>query len=212
MTVAILQGSVCAEDRRIAVVNVSEVFSRFDRVKAVQADLEERYSPQQKKLQADERELRTWKERWEQTEKPMEAKGSRRILEQEQKLQQAAFDLQTKYEKLVEEVEKRRKDEMQSILTEIKRVIGIIGKQEKFDLVLRAPEYAGEFDPARAGGRRDDDAMTSSELVRRFRDNPVLYFAPGTEITDLVIDRLNKDNKVTLPPAPAAIAPIPPGK
>jgi Skp family chaperone for outer membrane proteins len=192
-------GSVRAEDKRIAVVNVSDVFSRFDRVKDVQESLGKAYKPKQEELQGKERKMKVWKEQIDQDDQ-IKPKNDRDLFANKQKFQQALFDLQAEYEALTAEVEKRRKDEMQAILTEIKRVIGVIGKQERFDLVMRAPEYAGEFDPAKAA-KKDDEQITAPELVRRFRDNPVLYFAEGADITDKVVTELNREYKAK-PPAP----------
>jgi Skp family chaperone for outer membrane proteins len=128
------------EDKRIAVVNVSDVFSRFDRVKDIQDKLKTEYDPKQSALQAKERQLKTWKETIETTE-PMKPKNDRGVFDEKQKFQMALFDLQSEYEKLTMEVETRRKDEMKKILTEITRVIGVIGKMQGYDLVMRAPEY-----------------------------------------------------------------------
>jgi len=190
-----------AEDKRIAVVNVSDVFSRFDRVKDVQEQLAKSYKPKQDELQTKERKMRVWKEQIDQDE-TVKPKNDRDHFANKQKFQTALFDLQAEYEALTQEVEKKRKDEMQAILTEIKRVIGVIGKQERYDLVMRAPEYAGEFDPAKAA-KKEDDQMTAPELVRRFRDNPVLYFAEGADITDKVVTELNREYKAK-PPAAAS--------
>lgn len=190
-----VQTGARAEDRRIAVVNVSEVFLHYDRVKQVQEDLAAKFKPEQEKLQKKESQLKSWKENLEVKAATGGNPKDRTLLDEKQKLEMAVFDLQLEYDKLTETVEKRRKDEMQLILTEIKRVIAVIAKQQKFDLVLRAPEYGGDFDPVKAGARRDDEATSAQELVRRFRDNPVLYFAEGTEITQGVISMLNADYK-----------------
>ncbi|HLX62246.1 MAG TPA: OmpH family outer membrane protein [Planctomycetota bacterium] len=197
-TMVLVQGIARAEDRRIAVVSVSDVFAQYQRVKAVQDKLASEYKPKQDELQKKEREVKQHKERIEVDLRP---KNDPALFREKIALEQEIFDLQSEYDKLTEEVEKRRKTEMQAILTEIKRAISDIGKGDKYDLVLRAPEYGIDFDPVKAGQpRTGDEAVTAAELVRRFRDNPVLYYAPDTDITQKVITKLNADYK----PAAAA--------
>ena len=39
----------------------------------------------------------------------------------------------------------------------------------------------------------------AAELVLKFRENPVLYFATGVDITQKVIEKLNENYKKTAP-------------
>ena len=196
ITAAMVSGAARAEDKRIAVVNVSDVFGRYDRVKDVQDKLQKEYEPQQKKIQAKERDLKLWKDRIENDAVLKDPKTDPGLFADQLKLQQAAFDFQIEYNSLLKDVEERRKNEMKLVLSDIRKAISTIGKQEKFDLVLRAPEYTGEFDMEKAAGKKGaDEAVSAAELVRRFRDNPVLFFASGVDITEKVIEMLNTDYK-----------------
>ncbi len=197
MTAAIVSGTVCAEEKRIAVVNVSDVFGRYDRVKDVQDGMAKKYEGEQKKMQGKERDLKTWKDRIEADAVLKDPKTDPGLFADQLKLQQAAFDFQNEYNKLLKDVEESRKNEMKLVLSDIRKAISTIGKQEKFDLVLRAPEYTGEFDMEKAAGGKKaaDEAVSAAELVRRFRDNPVLFFASGVDITEKVIEMLNTDYK-----------------
>ncbi len=189
-------GAAKAEDKRIAVVNVSEVFSRYARVKDVQEVLQKEFKPKQDEMEADQRNLKKWKDRIETKSLEVDPKKDKDLFADQLKLQQATFDFQNKYEDLLRQVEERRKNEMKSVLMEIRRAIATTGKQEKYELVLRAPEYDDVFDPAKAGEKdKNDEATSAAELVRRFRDNPVLFFASNVNITNQVVEMLNADYK-----------------
>jgi Skp family chaperone for outer membrane proteins len=194
-----LPASALGEDKRIAVVNVSNVFQAYAKVKDVQDKLQAEYDPQQKELQAQERSMKTWEDRLRLGDGRDEADPE--LFKEKLKFEQATFDYKLKLRKLLIEVEERRKNEMKTVLNEIKNAIRIMGVREKYDLVLRAPEFGGEFDPDKADKKKDpeDEKMTAAELVRRFRENPVLYFSTGVDITDKVIDLLNSDYRAGSP-------------
>lgn len=197
MLSACVSSTARAEEKRIAVVNVSDVFARYDRVKDVQDKLQKEFEPRQQAMAANERKLKNWKEKIDADSTLVDnPKKDPKLFSEQLKLQQAAFDFQNEYEELLKQVEERRKNEMKLVLSDIRKAISTIGKQEKFDLVLRAPEYGEEFDAAKAGADKKDEAVSAAELVRRFRDNPVLFFASGVNITEKVIDMLNGDYKV----------------
>jgi hypothetical protein len=101
----------------------------------------------------------------------------------------------------------KRKNDMRAVLNDIKTAIRVVGSAEKYDLVLRAPEFEDEFDPTRAEVKDKDDKeknepQSAAELVRKFRENPVLFFSTGVDITQKVIDKLNADYRQAAP-APA---------
>ncbi|MEI6233799.1 MAG: OmpH family outer membrane protein [Planctomycetota bacterium] len=197
VTVSSLTSTVRAEEKRIAVVNVSTVFGRYTRVTDIQEGLRKEFETRQKSIEVKERQLKQWKEKMDGDAALLEnPKKDKKLFEEQIKFQQAAFDFQNEYEDLLKMVEERRKNEMKIVLAEIRKAISTIGKMEKYDLVLRAPEYDGEFDEIKAGAAdKKEEAVSAAELVRRFRDNPVLYFASGVNITENVVVMLNSDYK-----------------
>lgn len=202
LATVVLTAAARAEDKRIAVVNVSDVFGRYDKVKSVQDTLEKEYAPTQKALQATESKLKAWKETIDiEIQQSGGATKNKKLFDEKQKFENAMFDFQAEYEGLLQKVEERRKNEMKRVLADIRSAIAAIGKAEKFDLVLRAPDYTGDFDEVKAGAtaaqREADSKISAAELVRRFRDNPVLYFASGVDITEKVIFMLNDEFKKT---------------
>ena len=67
-------------------------------------------------------------------------------------------------------------------------------------MVLRAPEFDEEFDPSKKGEEAKNEPQSAAELVRKFRENPVLFFSQGVEVTQKVIDKLNTDYRTTTTP------------
>jgi len=121
----------------------------------------------------------------------------RKLFSQVQDIQGREFDLKLQIREVGKEVERVRMEEMKQVLKEIRAAIREVGTAEKFDLILRAPEYDDEGLPAVATEEGEDaDARapkSAAELVRRFRENPVLYFGSGVDITEKVITKLNTD-------------------
>ncbi len=113
-----------------------------------------------------------------------------------QQFQLAEFDIKQKLNKLAQEVEKQRMAKMKQVLREIRAAITFVAKSNNLDLVMRAPEYDDEgapSNPADAEERERDRPRTSAQLVRRFRENPVLFYSPKIDITSTTIKKLNDD-------------------
>ncbi len=203
LAAAVLSAAARAEEKRIAVVDVSYVFGHYDRVKDVQDKLQAQYDPEQKDLQKEEARLKTWKETIEQqVGMGVDIKHNKDLFKEKLAFDQAMFDFQNKYEALLQKVEDRRKEEMKKVLADIRHAIATIGNAEKYDLILRAPDYTKDFDEVKGGAKTKEELamekeITAAELVRRFRDNPVLYFASGVDMTQKVTALLNEDFKKT---------------
>jgi Skp family chaperone for outer membrane proteins len=195
------QSELRAEDaKRIAVVNVSRVFNAFVRVKDVQEKMEKLFDADRKAIEQQGNDLKKWEDRLRVD--PRDPKTNVDFFKEVQKFDLAKLELDMKFRKLAEEVEKKRKDEMKLVLNDIKAAIRSIGTAEHFDLVLRAPEFDDEFDPAKAAADKKDnpnEPQSAAELVRKFRENPVLFFSQGVDVTQKVLDKLNGDYKKTSP-------------
>jgi outer membrane protein len=206
---AVVCGAARAEDRRIGVVNVSSVFTSYAKVKDVQENLKKEFDPQQKEISAEETKLKDLSENLKgQAQLSQDPETDGKLFRDKQKLDQRTFDYKLMVKKVYTDIEERRKNEMKGVLKDIKKTIREIASAQKFDLVLRAPEFQDEFDAHRADPAHAADAeeepKTATELVRRFRENPVLYFSTGVDITTLVIDQLNTEYRANAKPvAPA---------
>ena len=182
--------------KRIAVVNVSRVFNAYKKVKDIQGKMNALFDDRNKALLKEEEELQRQANLLNDGVDP---KTSKPKLEKIHALEIARFDLEKKKFDLAMDIEKKQMDEMKQVLREIRSAINEIGKREKVDLVLRAPEFDAEGNPATGvapeGNADDQAARSSSELVKRFRENPVLYFSLEVDITQPVITKLNDEYK-----------------
>lgn len=184
-------GQAGEESKRIAVVNVSRVFKAYKKVTDIQTRLEALFEQRKKAIIAKEEQLQ--KDIQVMKMDPEDPQKNRAKLVKMQQLEVAKFDLDKEKYEFAIEVEKKRLEEMKQVLKEIRAAISDTGKAEKIDMVLRAPEYDMEGNPESDKPEEKDEAQTSQELVRRFRENPVLYFSQGVDITQKVITKLNDD-------------------
>ena len=188
-----LSGFASAEDaKRIAVVNVSRVFDAYAKVKDIEDKMKKLFEPEKKALESEERELKRREDALRVD--PRDPKTNLEFFREIQAFELAKMQLELKGRELIKRVEERRKNEMKAVLNDIKAAIRTVGTTEKYDLVLRAPEFEEVFDPGRAGAA-DNEVHSAAELVRKFRENPVLYFSQGVDVTDNVIARLNDEYK-----------------
>lgn len=214
--VAILMGTMAlsmdvraAEERRIGVVNVSRVFNSFQKVKDVQEKMEKLFETQRNNIQKDGLDLKKWQDRL--SVDPRDPKTNIEMFQEIQRFELTKMQLDIRFQNLAKDVEKQRKEEMKQVLNDIKAAIRNVGLAEKFDLVLRAPEFDDEFDPNKAAEKKkeEDELQSAAELVRKFRENPVMYFSQGVDVTQKVVDRLNADYKANSPAAPSTTVPAP---
>lgn len=187
-----------AEDgaKRIGVVNVSRVFNAYQKVKDVQDKMTRLFDTERKSIEKEGQDLKK-----RQTEIEVDPGNPKTDLVLFQKIQALELDkmkLEMRFQKLAQQVEDQRKNEMKAVLNEIKNAIRVVGTAEKFDLVLRAPEFEDEFDPTKATMKdkeEKNEPQSAADLVRKFRENPVLFFSTGVDVTQKVIEQLNEDFK-----------------
>lgn len=181
------------ETKRIAVVNVSLVFKAFQKVKDVQSKMEKLFEPDKKAIEADGQKLKAWEDKMRVDGR--DPKVDIDFFRQIQQFELAKMELEKKFRDLREKVESQRKDEMKGVLKDIKNAIRDVGTREKFDLVLRAPEFDEDIvvGGEKTAAEKEEEPRSATELVRRFRENPVLYFAQGVDVTSKVIAKLNDD-------------------
>ncbi len=193
----LVPSAVKAEDsKRIAVVNVSRVFAAYQRVKDVQQKMESLFEPDRKVIEKENADLKKQEDIIRLN--PSDPKKDINFFKQIQQFELHKAELEMKFQELYVRVEEKRKEEMKKVLNEIKAAIRTVGTAEKFDLILRAPEFDDEFDAEKKGEEKKDEPKSAADLVRRFRENPVMYFSQGVEVTDKVISKLNDDYKNTL--------------
>jgi len=190
--------SVQAEDissKRIAVVNVMRVFDAYKKVSDIKTQLKAQGEPVQKELEGKSKELQDLRAKIAQAQenKP----DSEEVLMMIQDFQVKEYRFKAAVKKTREDQEKVYMEKMKQVLIDMKAAIAQVGKEDKFDLILRAPEYDDFLSPAgKPNGGADDPNDTqprsAMELVQRFRENPVLFFSQGVDVTERVISILNK--------------------
>ena len=177
--------------KRIAVVNVSRVFSAYAKVKTIEDTMKKMFEAEKNALAAEEKDLKNRQDLLQ-----LDSGDPNTNLQLFQEIQRLELDKRKfalKVKDLTTRLEARKRDEMKAVLNEIKQAIRAVGVAEGFDLVLRAPEFDDEFDPSKPNADKQDEATSAAELVRKFRDNPVLYFASNVDVTEKVIKKLNDD-------------------
>ncbi len=191
--------------KRVGIVDVSRIFQEYRKVSDVQENMAKKYDAKRKKFDKDEGDLHAREESI-KMEKETSNPSDRNFFLKVQKFQMDKFDFESNFAALAQEVEKERTEEMKKVLNDIKAAIRFVGKQENLDLVLRAPEADNEFDPAKAD-KDKEEPKSASELVRKFRENPVMYYALNIDVTRNVIDKLNNDYKPSAAPVAPAVTP-----
>jgi len=203
MVASALSQVQAADERRIGVVNVSRVFNAYQKVKDVQEKMEKLFEAERNNIQKEGLDLKKWQDRL--SVETRDPKKDMNLFKELQRFELAKMELDVRFQNLALEVEKKRKEEMKVVLNDIKASIRAVGTGDKFDLVLRAPEFDDEFDPAKQPNEQQNEMQSAAELVRKFRENPVLFFNQGVDVTQKVIDKLNADYKAAGPvtvPAP----------
>lgn len=191
------RGAWAQAEKRIGVVNVSRVFKAYLKVGDIQNTLKTRFDPKRNELEQERKKLADAMGNFQgrQTSQNM----SREAFGELQQLQLREYNLKEEFQKLAKTIEEARMAEMRQVLKEIRAAIRDVGQAERYDLILRAPEYDEQGNPEVADEENPEQAAPKSaaELVRRFRENPVLFFAAGVDITSQVTAKLNADYQKT---------------
>ena len=183
---------LCAEgaeiQQRVAVVNVTRVFDTYLRVAAVKANLQKLFEPQQAELKQLERKLHDWENRIRLDLR--DPKTDVAFLKERQAYTLQKFEFDLKVQDFEQAAADRERMELKSVLVDIKSAIASVARAEKFDLILRAPE---DDPPVSANDPAPRESM--QDLIRRFRQSPVLTCKPEIDITAKIITTLNDDYK-----------------
>jgi Skp family chaperone for outer membrane proteins len=180
--------------KRIAVVNIARVFNACQKVKDVQEKLSKLFEGERNTLAKEDRTLKDWEEKVKTD--PRDPKTNIDFFKEIQRLELARMEFNERVRKLGESMENQRKIEMKEVLNLIKISIRAVGTADKYDLILRAPEFDEMFERNPAAPEQEAN-VSSGELVRRFRENPVMYYSQGVDITEKVISKVNEDYKAT---------------
>jgi Skp family chaperone for outer membrane proteins len=172
------------EAPRLAVVNVSQVFNGYLKVKAVQEALKKLIEARTEELKTDERRLKQEADRLQMD--PRDPKTCRELFVEIQALDLKRFDYEAKCRDFLSEKNEREKSEMKSVLHDIDGAIATVTRAEKLDLVVRASER--EEKALNIG-----EPQSVEEVVKRWKDDQVLTHSSKLDVTQKVLTTLNEE-------------------
>src|SRR4026209_2558577 len=178
-------GLASAQDKdkptfKLGVVNLRTCFGKdkYERVKEIDAELQKLADDYAKRIQEIEKKMVQLKEQVEGL--PPESK-----LRAEKILQLRRLETDLKFEKEYGKAQYLDfySDKKIEIYNEIRRVVDLIAKEQKYDLILRveAPTLNDQQDP--------------ENVTQRINNRVVLYSHDSVDITTLVVERLNVEYK-----------------
>jgi len=165
---------------KLGVVNLRTCFDKdkFERVKEIDAELQKLADDYAKRIQEIEKKMVQLKEQVDGL--PPESK-----LRADKILQLRRLETDLKFEKEYGKAQYLDfySDKKIEIYNEIRRVVGLIAQEQKYDLILRieAPTLNDQQDP--------------ENVTQRINNRVVLYSHESVDITNLVVERLNVEYK-----------------
>jgi len=191
------------KDQKLAVVNVSLVFEKYDKVADVERRLAASFAPEQDKLNQRAEELKKRNKDLEQFFNT--ADQNEQVLDAVQKLRKDQYYFEKDLNNLNARLQKSYTKEMREVLSDIRVTIRTVAEKGGFELVLRSPDTEDpevpETDPRKTDPAANDRRTmlqriapkTVAQLVERFNRNPVLFGAKTVDITEEVLKKLNDE-------------------
>ena len=185
LTLAAAAGTASAQDKdkpafKLGVVNLRTCFDKdkFERVKEIDADLQKLADDYAKRIQEIEKKMVQLKEQVEGLPPESKLRAEKILL-----LRRLETDLKFEKEYGKAQYLDFYSDKKIEIYNEIRRVVDLIAKEQKFDLILRmeAPTLNDQQDP--------------ENVTQRINNRVVLYHHESVDITTLVVERLNAEYK-----------------
>ena len=186
LILAAAAGTASAQDKdkqapfKLGVVNLRTCFDKekFERVKEIDADLQKLADEYAKRIQEIEKKMVQLKEQVEGLPPESKLRAEKILL-----LRRLETDLKFEKEYGKAQYLDFYSDKKIEIYNEIRRVVDLIAKEQKFDLILRmeAPTLSDQQDP--------------ENVTQRINNRVVLYHHESTDITTLVVERLNAEYK-----------------
>lgn len=170
------QGSPSSPSRslKIGVVDLNNVFEKYEKRKIFDGQLKEQEKQYQKIINDKKKELVSLNEKIQLLDLGSEARKK-----DEETFEKKNMELES-YAKFAEKsLMKKYKDYFQSLYTEVCKEVENIGKREQYDLIIKKEE------PELQGGG-------ISELQFKVGIKTVLYHSDSVDITNQVIDTLNR--------------------
>ena len=191
-------------DQKLAVVNVSLVFEKYEKVPDVQRRIDAKYKSQKDDLQKRADDLSKRNKELEQYFN--QSTTTEVVFDAIQRLRKDQFAFERDLGRLNESIQDDYTKEMRDVLTDIRSAVRGVAEHDKFDMVLRSPDTDDpapvQKDPKTPPNPADADkntylalnpAQTVAQLVERFNRNPVLFGAQTVDLTQSILKKLNDD-------------------
>ncbi len=200
----VLSGGAAAGEQKLAIVNVSLVFEKYDKVPDVQRKIDAGY--QEKKDELNKRATELAKRNKDVEQFFNQQTQSEEVFNLVQRLRKEQFLFERDLGALNADIQRDYTREMRAVLTDIRVAVRAVADKGGYDLVLRSPDAddpeVKDADPNQppSPAARDNKTYlelvaprTADELVERFNRNPVLFGARPVDITKDVLAKLNDD-------------------
>ena len=165
---------------KLGVVNLRTCFDKdkFERVKEIDTELQKLADDYAKKIQEIEKKMVQLKEQVEGLPPESKLRAEKILL-----LRRLETDLKFEKEYGKAQYLDFYSDKKIEIYNEIRRVVGLIAQEQKYDLILRieAPTLNDQQDP--------------ENVTQRINNRVVLYSHESVDITTIVVERLNAEYK-----------------
>jgi Skp family chaperone for outer membrane proteins len=191
------------EGTRVAVVDVSQVFTNFKKVFDVQTQVDAQFNPQRLEIQKLEADLKKQAEEIAMMRQAGKNEESEMLFDAAVKYQRLEFAWRNLQRKLQRDTDKAFYESMRDVLNEIKAAISKEAKLKGFAFVLRtadSDDALGLKGAAPAASEKTEDKIkemlkpqSTFQLLAKFDKNPVMYGAQTVDITQAVLEHLNKD-------------------
>ena len=135
-----LLGQSVLADTKIGVVNPDRILRESDAAKAAQKKLTKEFESRQDSISVSAKQLKADVEK---SQKEAGTLSPTERLNRERKLADQERRLQRRERELREDLNRRRNEELQSILMRSNKVIREIAEREKYDLIVQEAVYVG---------------------------------------------------------------------
>jgi Skp family chaperone for outer membrane proteins len=190
-----------AESQRVAVVNVSYLFEKYDKVGTVQTRIDAAHEEQKKELESRGQAMANENQQFESQYRS--AGNTPEMFDKVQMLRKRQYLYEREVQALNAQIQKDYTREMKEVLSDIRQAINTYAEAQHFDMVFRSPDtddpdVTPSTETMKSPAADDNKTYlqklapkTMGELLERFNRNPVLFGATTVDITQPVLLQLN---------------------
>ncbi len=182
-----------ASQSSVAVINVAQIFKEHFRFKAMMAEMKAEVAQAEERVKAEQQEIKKMAEGLQEL-----LAGTRDYLDLQQKINQRGQELKTQVQLQKAEFLQREANAYRVIYNEIVGEVAVYGKEHGLEVVLRTATPEGE-------------PKTPQQVLQRI-NSQIVWFADARDITQAIVDRLNKKDGSPKPPTEKPAKDEPPAK